>query len=415
MRNIILISADSLRADHCSLYGYNRDTTPFLDNPPCSQITFDKAISPSTWTLPSMKGMFTGEIFDDWPENMIDKRKVAAKEFVSQNSIAKLLSDNNYATFGLSPNPHTSVDSGFDKGFDMFNDFSSEGRIIKIFNQLIGGRYGTFLEFLFEKKGFSTGRRQIPEFKNNVLPADEPLFCWMFLLDTHIPYQSKWTDRKWSTKIDQLYHNIRFWMRLNNVDRYGWASFDEEEKQKMINLYDDSILSMDEYIREIWRAAQPLDPVMIVLGDHGEAFGENGYYAHARELDQELIHVPLTILNYGESRRVSERFSLLNLPQLVQNIAGGKEILNGISTELATSKVWEDNKSEFVISFDNNEYYFSEDGHPYRQLPNSTKDRIAIDDLPDVVNKRAQEIRTREEISRIRYAIKSISQEDWHK
>ena len=52
--NVILFGIDSLRADHLSSYGYERETSPFLDGLAAEGVRFENAISTTSWTLPSM-------------------------------------------------------------------------------------------------------------------------------------------------------------------------------------------------------------------------------------------------------------------------------------------------------------------------------------------------------------------------
>lgn len=58
--NILLLVADSLRAENTSLHGYHRDTTPFLDELADESIVYDTAIAPSIWSLPSHASIWTG-------------------------------------------------------------------------------------------------------------------------------------------------------------------------------------------------------------------------------------------------------------------------------------------------------------------------------------------------------------------
>ena len=58
--NIILICIDCARADHLSIYGYDRKTTPYIDKLSKESVVYENAISPAGWTLPSHASMFTG-------------------------------------------------------------------------------------------------------------------------------------------------------------------------------------------------------------------------------------------------------------------------------------------------------------------------------------------------------------------
>lgn len=349
-KDILLITADSLRADHCGFMGYDRATTPFLSNPPCESIVFTRAVAPSSWTLPSMKAMMTGELFDDRPDSMMEKRILAKKEFNRQTTIPERLAEKNYSTHGLSPNPHASKDSGFDKGFKTFEDFSSDGGFIQqIFRNFGLSQINTLMNYYLGKEGFTTGKDHIERISEHMTGERNPTFIWTFMLDTHIPYQSQWLNRTWSSVLDQAFSNILYWRRLNGTENYGWANFSSEETTKLINLYDDSIKSFDNYINRIWNEIREHDPAIIIVGDHGEAFGEHGFYAHSRELYQELIHVPLVILNYGEEMKVEDNFSLLDLPQLIENMSSGRSVLDQISDRPPVSSVWEGGDRKIAI------------------------------------------------------------------
>ena len=60
-RNIVAVTYDSLRADHCGHFGYERNTTPHLDQMASAGTGFQNAVAPASRTNPSMAGTFTGE------------------------------------------------------------------------------------------------------------------------------------------------------------------------------------------------------------------------------------------------------------------------------------------------------------------------------------------------------------------
>jgi len=107
MRNIVLITWDSVRADHCSCYGYKKETTPFLDKMARNGLKFENAIVSGIPTPVSMAGVFTGKHCD----------KVKSK------SLAEVLSKNGYITSAFHSNPYASRYFGFNRGFDYFKDY----------------------------------------------------------------------------------------------------------------------------------------------------------------------------------------------------------------------------------------------------------------------------------------------------
>ena len=109
MRSIILITWDSVRADHCSCYGYSRKTTPFLDNLARKGLKFENAIISGVPTPVSMAGIFTSKYNSDG--------KIKSK------TLAETLSKNGYITAAFHSNPYASRYFGFNRGFKYFKDY----------------------------------------------------------------------------------------------------------------------------------------------------------------------------------------------------------------------------------------------------------------------------------------------------
>jgi len=138
-RNIVLITLDSLRADHCSFMGYRRKTTPILDKMARKGLYFTNALSASIPTPHSMFSIFTGR-YTSVDFYCRDFRKWR-EEFRYKLTLAQSLAKKGYYTLAVNPNPFASKIMGFNKGFKYFYDF--------------GYRSNTFLYTLFKKVGFS--------------------------------------------------------------------------------------------------------------------------------------------------------------------------------------------------------------------------------------------------------------------
>jgi arylsulfatase/arylsulfatase A len=111
--NVLLIIADSLRAHNTSVYGYHRDTTPFLETLANESIKYDKAIAPSTWSLPSHASMFTGLQAE---EHQLLGTDSALGEY---ETIWNDFQDAGYSTGVFSANPFITEPSyGLTAGFD---------------------------------------------------------------------------------------------------------------------------------------------------------------------------------------------------------------------------------------------------------------------------------------------------------
>jgi len=114
--NIILISVSSLRADHLGCYGYERSTSLNIDKLARDGILFKNAISVSPWPYPSLASLLTSQSppvlnIRSWKSNLDNK-------FLS---LAELLKNYHYATYGLVAKPMFNLALGIDQGFDVFN------------------------------------------------------------------------------------------------------------------------------------------------------------------------------------------------------------------------------------------------------------------------------------------------------
>lgn len=410
MRDIILLSIDSLRADHCGFLEYDRDTTPFLSNPPCERVVFKNAISPSSWTLSSMKGIFTGEIFNDSPTDMLKKRKKAKLEFDRQTSLPYRLNNLGYATIGFSPNPHASSDSGFDYGFDYFDGFDTESGITYLPNKL-----QTLRQFLQSKGGFTTGNKQLQQIKTVHKKYNNPNFIWSFLLDTHIPFQISNTARKYSSSNNMYLQNLYYWNKIGAADSYGRVDFNEKNTKKMVDLYDDSIRSIDEFIKKLWNFLKEDDPIFIIHGDHGEAFGEHGFYSHSRELYDELIHVPLIILNAGISQSIEKVYSLLNLFELVPKLRNKNFSEVKLKQEkTAIAKVFEKSNRKIAVRSNSYKYiHYDGRGNEYYNLkkdPHEQNNLIDSHPVTSGIQSLINESIHKEETDKIKNSIASLFQ-----
>jgi arylsulfatase A-like enzyme len=116
--NILLISIDCARADHLSIYGYDRKTTPYIDKLSKESVVYENAISPGGWTLPSHASMFTGT----YPSKhgCHDKNHFLENELPT---IAEVLNKLGYKTVGFCRNDYVSSSTGLNRGFEEYYTF----------------------------------------------------------------------------------------------------------------------------------------------------------------------------------------------------------------------------------------------------------------------------------------------------
>jgi arylsulfatase A-like enzyme len=294
--DVVLISIDSLRADHLSSYGYKRDTTPALDALAKDGQRFTNAISGSPWTLPSHMTMMTGL----WPtEHQVieDDRKLADEVPV----IAERMQAAGYATAGFVSAIYVSKDYGFARGFGVWNDFG-----------------------LSEKLSLAHAVRT-PELVQNALdwgkslPENQPAFVFLHTYDAHYPYEP---PKPWNTKYNPAIGKKKLAYRTWNY--YKDHPLSKRRLRQLTAQYDESIRYIDDSLKPLiatW--AWDRDVVFIVTADHGEELGERGSWGHAHTLYREALNVPLIVSGAGIEAGVrTDRVGNIDLAATIAAIAG---------------------------------------------------------------------------------------------
>lgn len=325
-RNIVLVTVDSLRADHCGWDGYDRDTTPVLDDMADSGLTYEHAVAPGPATPESMPVIFTGE----WPTDrdtdadseLVSRRERIRAHMEARHSLPERMQEMGYETAAFTPNPFTSRHFGFDQGFDHFEDFmdeSNRGSLYeKVFQGFLDGSSASslarvFMNFWQREEVFKPWESYYDDVVDWAAGAEEPYFLWVFLMDAHNPYMSS-SEYRTQSRLGEFHANVEFWRQSHETP------FSESIHDKLVTAYDDSIRYSDAFLKRLRADLADDDPVIAVHGDHGEAFGEHGTYGHEPYLYEENVRVPLVIDGVPE-RTVSRPLSLRALPDLVTSLA----------------------------------------------------------------------------------------------
>ena len=366
-KNIILITIDSLRADHISCLGYSRLTTPNLDNIANEGILFTQAIATGPETRPSITSILTSTypLMYGGYSSFFNKRRI---------SLAEILKENGYTTAAFHSNPYLSKFYGYDRGFDIFQDFLKVSPLreeVKKFKEYIKIKYKHLFDFSRRVYG------KVYNFIRKLEPIDEcanaeainkeaiswlknnssNFFLWLHYMDTHANYappknyKPSYISLKEVRKLNENIHNTK---GENNV-------------KKLIDLYDGEIRYVDYniglFLNELKKMRISDDTFIIITADHGEEFGEHGGYMHTPKLYDELIRVPLIIIGPElENRIISKQVSLLGLAPTVLDLLNIKKpitfqgdsllpLMKGMKTEFSDAIsevcVWE--KDPFKI------------------------------------------------------------------
>jgi len=314
--NVILLSADALRADHLSCYDYHRETTPVLDALATESYRFENAYSASSHTREAVPALLTGA----YPDVAVNQSYHLATE-----SVATTLAECGYVTAGFHSNPFVSRAYGFDQGFTHFDDDLHLGQHKLI---ALAQRALDKLRNRHYARAEEINERSL-EWLDSVADEDS-FFLWNHYMDTHGPYEppgeyaTLYADRTLSGRDAQaLYQRA--------IDEP--ESITEDEQQLLLDLYDGEIRYNDAQIGtflEVLRERDLLeDSLLIVTADHGDAFGEQGYYEHPRYLHSEITHVPLFVRPPGgDSETINAPVSTLDIVPTIEATVGLEDDAN---------------------------------------------------------------------------------------
>jgi len=326
MRNVVLVSIDSLRADHCGFMGYEKDTTPTLDAMAEEGLSFESAVAPGPSTYESMPAVITGRHMCQYPSDRTDEDTDVFDDRGSQISantrpetIAEWFDRQGYGTAAFTMNPYTGSHTNFARGFDYYEDFldGGEGPLMQ---------KAADLPVLSELKHVVTlvrgDRASKPwqDYYDDILEwvqsASEPYFLWVFLLDPHTPYLAP-GEYRGPSSAEMYYRNWKLWAAKK------WGIDLPLDADALRSLYDATIRSSDEFLKSL-RSDLPGDPIIAVHADHGEAFGEHGTLGHHKELYEENLHVPFAVWNAATTRTVEYPVSLTAIPSVLSQAATGE-------------------------------------------------------------------------------------------
>jgi arylsulfatase len=339
-RNVVLVTVDSLRADHCGFAGHDRDTTPTLDAMARDGLVFENAVAPGPSTSESVPAVFTGRYPVRRPTDggTVDERiGRIAPHMAARDSLAERLSRRGYETAAFTPNPFTSRYFGYGAGFDHYRDFL-EGSRQSLYEQFLhgtlrGSRFYMPVRVALNWVGREEAFKPWESFYDEVLAwaerASEPYFLWLFLMDVHHPYLPGAERRSLSRPA--LYH-ANWKLRHRDYE----PPLGDRTHEALLTAYDDAVRYADDCLARLRTDLGGADTTFVVTADHGESFGEHGTYEHhggafgnAGEqeyhsyLYEENLHVPLVVAGDETTGAVGEVVSLRRLPDLVVDAATG--------------------------------------------------------------------------------------------
>lgn len=273
--NLVVILIDTLRADHLGSYGYERDTSPFMDSLAHRGVRFDRAISTAPWTDPAVLSLMTGLYPSDLWE-VGSRRNVMGRGFPEAvESFPESLAAAGYQTIAVVDHPSL-VPNRFGQGFD-------------IYRMLSHGNAATITTPPYEV--LRVVERLLRE-------SGDSVFLYLHLLYPHLPYEAP-----------EGYHGL-----------FGPGEREEvrDNRVGLLNLYDSQIRLSDDVVAALMSVfeSQGLadDFVLAIVSDHGEAFWDHDLFAHGNSLYNELLRIPLLLYGPG---RIPEGLVVEDVVQIV--------------------------------------------------------------------------------------------------
>jgi arylsulfatase A-like enzyme len=249
--NLLYIVVDTLRSDRMSAYDYERDTTPNLDYFARTGIRFDDHWCQSSWTKTSMASLWMGL----YPirTQILDHRDIVAPEVVMP---AEVLKEAGFVTAGLWRNGWIAPNFGFSQGFDVYASPAGQQSPVTMRQPARAGRIdGTDIDLVFSAIEFLRAN------------GDRRWFLYLHMMDVH---------QYITTPENALFG----------------SSYSDA--------YDNAIRWTDEQIGMILTELHALDlagnTLVVLVSDHGEAFGEHGSEGHARDVFREVVRTPFMLI-----------------------------------------------------------------------------------------------------------------------
>lgn len=389
--HVVLISLDTLRADHLGAWGYPRPTSPFLDALATSGVRFDLVFSHSPTTAPSHMSVFTGAFPSDHGTHIESTRP--PKVFPAPPSLPTLpeiMKAAGYRTAAWTGGGQMTGKAGFDRGFDVYSENLGQ----------------------LSLAGMQTVRRWFQE------NSDTPCFLFLHTYQIHDPYLPPspyntlftspdyrgWVigDRKTilSSAASANHKSLarQFWRTSKSKPDPGIVKSDD--LRQLIGLYDGGIRYSDDVLRSFFEALRDdgllTNTLVIVFSDHGEEFLEHGGLLHEK-LYQETLRVPLIFFWPGRlpgGVEVHVQVPLMDLAPTLLELAGIVEPPTGNATSLVpliekssvqprpvySEGLWRHRLPD-QRSYRNQNFTLYDRGRNHIELYETTRDRLEFENL----------------------------------
>jgi len=302
--NVILVTLDTVRADHLSIYGYERPTTPFLDEIEDQLLVFNNAYSQVPSTRPSHVSIFTSR----YPRDLGIWSNSDPPLPQGELTLAEVLRSAGWRTGAVLSVGFLTADGGAGQGFD-------EVLVPSQTEQSQLGEHTTERALDFMRRS-----------------SEAPFFLWVHYFDAHLPYQTvpELRDLFWKkpvpTDVD---------IEPDLLVKEGFGTLHAlPHRAYMTAMYDASLRYLDDQMRSLFSFLEDRglleQTVVVIAADHGESLGEHGVYFAHDGLQEPNVRVPL-LLRLPGVRRAGR------MDAIVENLDIAPTILEAAGLEVPRS------------------------------------------------------------------------------
>jgi arylsulfatase A-like enzyme len=280
-KSVLLITIDTLRADHLGAYGYRRKTSPHIDALARRGTLFEQAYTYWPKTRGSFVAMLTGR-----RASQTGYGKTHQELLGFNPTLASVLSEAGYATAAIVDNPNVSADLGYGKGFASYRETWAEP----------------------ELKSETDKARAITEAGVKFLKAaraDRPFLLWLHYVNPHAPYTPPPPfDTAFLDKDAIAGPRLPVVAAFHGGIPKQWAVAGQDRRGFYVAQYDGEIAAVDEEVGRVVEALQDSavreNTLTVLTSDHGESLGEHDYYFdHGEDLFDPSLRVPLVVVGLG--------------------------------------------------------------------------------------------------------------------
>jgi len=297
--NVILVSLDTVRPDHLSVYGYFRKTTPFLERLSEESVTFNNAYTPCPHTVTAHTSLFTSA-YPSEHKTLYNGWKL--KDW-SKPLLAEVLKKAGYQTGAVVSSAVLASWHNLNRGFEFYHDKDFEHQVGIVKKK----ENGPNLKIDFNQRRASEVINWAQKWLNEIDPK-QPFFLFLHFYDAHRPYDP-----------DPNY-NAPFKLDPEFIKYLTDNHYLMQDKYDSVNTYDNQLSYLDYNLEKFFsylKSQGLLDKTLIIItADHGEGLGQHNLMSHGLYLYEDQVRIPLIIRfpdKASAGMRIDARVNLIDI------------------------------------------------------------------------------------------------------